>query len=322
MNSNPTPEYADLVDVLGQLFPDAAIRYSSRQHDHSNGFRLVPNRTHPRIIVPSDSPRAAADAVRRSSASDNAIRRYGRAGLASLLLSRTGNRLMTHGLQVSDESDSIIRYLSDALGEPTRISVTVGSRRANRKPVLNVHTFDGAEIGFTKVGLSQLTRDLVSYEGRVLSRLGEAKGIPFEAPIRLHSGQWQENEVLVMTALRPDRPPSPTSAALWQAMAAIASGNGIQESQVSGSQWLLRLYNSARSLEGADRESLLLLLEDFTAAYGDYVLPFGAWLVHRRRGSFLRYRGQFPMGNNNKINPRRVFRFRDVEKSKTACHTQ
>lgn len=293
MNNNPTSEYSDLIDTLRELFPDATIK-GSVMHESSNGFRLVPNKTHPRMIVPADSRRAAADAVRRPSASDSTVRRFIRAGMARLLQSHAGPILMPNGVQIFGESDSITRYLSDVLGEPTRISMMIGSRRANRKPVLNVHTFDGAEIGFAKVGLSQLTKELVFHEGNVLSRLGDAKGAPFQTPIRLHSGQWQEHEVLVMTALRPDRPPSPAGSALWRAVAAIASGDGIRESQVSASQWLARLYDSARSLEGTEGQSLLLLLEHFTAVYGEYVLPFGAW--HGDFGPWnLNFNGGKPM---------------------------
>ncbi|WP_155838635.1 hypothetical protein [Arthrobacter castelli] len=275
MTKVQSPKYSDILDTLAQLFPNGEIR-GSRIAANPEGFRLVPGRARPKIIVPAGSPLAAADAVNRPAAGDSALRQLGRRALASLLRSPFGWTVMRSGIRVSGESDSIVRYLSDLHGEPVRISMTIGAPRANRKPVLNVHTLDGTEVGFAKVGLTELTNTLVRHEHNVLSLLARKKETPFQTPVPLHTGRWQGHEVLLMTALRTQRS-SKIPHGPWGAAAAIAVGDGLSEHRLSTSRWLVRLSERCAEVNCQQRDALLRLFESFSAVYGNYVLPFGSW---------------------------------------------
>ncbi len=61
------------------------------------------------------------------------------------------------------------------VGQPVEISLHLGAARANRKPVLQLLSKAGETIGFAKIGINALTRELVTGERAALVKLSEAR---------------------------------------------------------------------------------------------------------------------------------------------------
>lgn len=265
----------DLVATLEDLYPGSSVDVGLASST-GTAFRLVPGPHRPRLVVPAASRRAASEAVDRPSSNDNLWRSAPRRLLSTALSTGFGSALMPFGLSVGPSPDSISDYLSEAVGEPVLISLTVGAARANRKPILNVHRRDGTEIGFAKVGLTPLSNQLVAHEHRALQFLAAAAPDSFTTPTPLHHGVWRGNQVLLMSSLRPDKQQSngrlPVAAA-----AQIAGTTEIQIVPIESSGWLAKLYRSVEQFRATPDGRLAQSLDRFAQAYGDLELPFGAW---------------------------------------------
>ncbi len=265
----------DLIATLEDLYPGSSVDLGLAS---SNGtaFRLVPGPRRPRIVVPAKSRRAASEAMNRPSMNDSFWRSAPRRLLSTALSTGFGSALMPLGLSVGPSPDSISDYLSEAVGEPVLLSLTVGAARANRKPILNVHRSDGTEIGFAKVGLTPLSNRLVAHEHRALLSLASAAPDGFTAPTPLHHGVWRGNQVLLMSALRTDRQQVNGQLPI-EAAAQIAATTKIQVVSIESSGWIAELHRSVEQFRATEDERLALTLDRFVQTYGDLELPFGAW---------------------------------------------
>lgn len=265
----------DLISTLEDLHPGSSVDVGLAS---SNGtaFRLVPGPRRPRIVVPAKSRRAASEAMDRPSMNDSFWRSAPRRLLSSALSTGLGSALMPIGLSVGPSPDSISDFLSEAVGEPVLLSLTVGAARANRKPILNVHRSDGTEIGFAKVGLTPLSNRLVAHEHRALLSLVSAAPDGFTAPTPLHHGVWRGNQVLLMSALRSDRQQVNGQLPI-EAAAQIAATTKIQVVSLESSGWIAELRRSVEQFRATEDERLALTLDRFVQTYGNLELPFGAW---------------------------------------------
>jgi hypothetical protein len=171
-------------------------------------FTVLPSARRPRILA-SDSPAAAAATVRRFSHSNGVLGRSARIALAAAIRTGAaglvfGDRLSVIAAQTAEAvggADSIVAELAEIFGTEVLIAMSVGSARANRKPVLHVVAADGATLGYAKLALSPLARRLVRAEATNLRLLAGHDFEHLELPQVMHHGPWQEHELLVMTAL-------------------------------------------------------------------------------------------------------------------------
>ncbi|SNT41603.1 hypothetical protein SAMN05216276_10413 [Streptosporangium subroseum] len=112
-------------------------------------------------------------------------------------------------------------YLREVLGTPVRVVLHVRpARRANRKPLLEVHAPDGL-VAFVKIGDTDRARELIANEARTLDLLA---GMPLKTvvpPAVLHYGSWRGLSVLALAPLPVRRGPIPESL-LVDAIAEIA----------------------------------------------------------------------------------------------------
>src|SRR5205823_2021204 len=138
-------------------------------------FVLIPGVRHPRLLVPA-APRAAAAALRQYGQPRSWAARMGVAAFALGLASGLGGTLLGVRVRVTapPEAESIESYLKSILSPDIRVSIRLGPARANRKPVLQLHTTNGEAAGFVKVGFNALTRDLVRAEAASLAWLQSA----------------------------------------------------------------------------------------------------------------------------------------------------
>lgn len=103
---------------------------------------------------------------------------------------------------------ALVDHLARALGEPDlAVAVTLGPRRRNRKPVLQLIRPDGSVVGFAKVGWSPLTAELVDNEADMLRLVaGRLDPTVVVAPAVLLHDRWDGRSVAVLSPLQPTGP--------------------------------------------------------------------------------------------------------------------
>lgn len=122
------------------------------------------------------------------------------------------HRLLGRPVRVPVGDDNIEGHLCRVLDRDVRVIVRVRpARRANRKPVLEVHDRAGLA-AFVKIGDRPPVRELVRHEAATLRLLATLATEVVVPPRVLHHGVWHGMDVLVLTALPvpfPHRAPAP-----------------------------------------------------------------------------------------------------------------
>ena len=155
-----------------------------------------------RLLLPTGPPAAAASALRRFD--DDRDLRTIAAGVAGRALARVGLLRFVPGERIALPRFALVDELARALGEPALVaSITVGTRRRNRKPVLQLLTPSGRIVGYAKVGWSPLSRRLVVREADALSRAEGRLPAWLRAPVVLHRQPWLGGVVVVTSPLVP-----------------------------------------------------------------------------------------------------------------------
>jgi Phosphotransferase enzyme family len=243
-------------------------------------FLLVPNETRPVLLVPRRPRRATAAALRHYKASAVGGRRLAFRGLAAAAQLGLGD-VLPHRITVGPTGDGpeadVVAYLRKVLDRDLVVSLRVGPPRANRKPVLELLSPSGEMLGFAKVGITSLTRELVRVEAAALDVLGAAGLTRLQVPRLLHHGQWRDHEVLVQTPLSGSGR-TVSRAMLTSAMAELATTAGVT-AQVVGQSGYWRTLRSR--LEAClDREpaaALLQVMDDLQATADVTSVAFGSW---------------------------------------------
>jgi hypothetical protein len=244
-------------------------------------FLLVPNETRPVLLVPRRPRRATAAALRHYKASAVGRRRLAFRGLAAAaqlgLADVLPNRITVGSAGDGPEAD-VVAYLRKVLDRDLVVSLRVGPPRANRKPVLELLSPGGEMLGFAKVGITGLTRELVRIEVAALDVLRAAPLARLEVPRLLHHGQWRQHEVLVQTPLSGSGR-TVSRAMLTSAMAELATMQGVTIQVVGQSSY----WRALRSRLGAcaEREptaaALLRVMDDLQATADATSVAFGSW---------------------------------------------
>jgi len=247
-------------------------------------YFIAPAVRRPRVMVPRAVPGADRMFVRHGGgllerAVWGAWRRGHQLGLAG--------RLPLSRLVVDPDPDGIEAFLSDALGEPVGIGVLLGPPRANRKPVIQIFSIPGRTIAFAKLGLSDLTRDLLSAEVGALNRLGEVSTTAFRAPRVLHHGDWKGVPILVQEAMgsaqsrqTPVEPPV-------DVMVEVASIAGVESVDLGSNRYLASVAPQAGDdWQGIDvgafhRLHARLAEDSRPMSFGSWHGDFGPWNMGR-----------------------------------------
>jgi hypothetical protein len=245
-------------------------------------FIVLPSARHPRLLVPSGR-RASAAAVRRYGEPGSIKARAGSRILCAALAAGAGAAGLGGRLRVPGGSGTIEAHLSSVLNRQVLISTHLGSARANRKPVLQLLTADGETVGFAKISVNPLTRDLIRAERAALETLSGRGLRTMRIPQVLHYGQWQDHDVLILSALpvwRRRKTLRPRQ--LAAAMAELVSVNGVRREPLAGYLTRLRSRLVAAPVS-SDRERLEAALDAVArvsgaaGAAGGAELTFGAW---------------------------------------------
>ena len=269
--SDATLRAAYLDEVLRLLYP--------RPGTGRRGFVVLPSVRRPRVLVPAESSRLGALAVRRYAEPKSPWKRLQRDAAALALWGGVGRIAFRDRLEVSAGPGDIEHHLRGVLGTDLTVSVHIGPARADRKPVLQLLAPDGSTVGFAKLGPAPLTRRLVLAEAAALELLGR-RGTPgLTVPTVWHAGRWRDAQLLVhsalpvwrrRTAVAPDR--------LAAAMRALATTGGVYTQVLRVSPYWSRLRDRLRAVadhpEGRALAEPAATLQDRA---GDIALDFGCW---------------------------------------------
>lgn len=243
-------------------------------------YLLIPGARRPPLLVPAE-PRLAAAAVRHYRAPRAWFARTASNALSIGLARGFGRSLVRGRIRVTQprEADTVEGYLRAAFSQEVRVSMYLGPARANRKPVLQLLSPAGKPLGYAKIGINPLTRDLVRTEQATLLRLAGAKLAGIRVPRVLHFDQWHGYDVLVLDVLPVwlrDTPCPPQR--LAAAMVEVSRMDGLRTAPLADSTYLTRLR--ARLTDADDdpqRAALLQALDALVARAGSETLTFGAW---------------------------------------------
>ena len=243
-------------------------------------YILVPGLRRPPLLVPAGQ-RVAGAAVRHYSGQRSPAARLATKLFSACLDSGLGAAMFRRRLtiRVPAGAATVETYLADLLHRDIRVSMYLGPPRANRKPVLHILTPAGQPVAFAKIGVSPLTRRLVQSERNALTQI-KKKGLRgVTVPEVLHYGSWQGLDVLVLSVLPAWQHRQPLSPPLLtEAMASVASIEGVQSSPLRGSEYLARLRKRLSSAgESPDQAALFWLLDELNTQSGDQILSYGAW---------------------------------------------
>jgi hypothetical protein len=291
-----------LAEVLEVLYPGATVAVPHARTPGDDDvekivarYIVVPDARCPRLLVPAGDRRIAAAAVARySEATSRATQRQ-----AAVVALRTGtDRLLLRDrinvtVRPARATDSIDTYLARVLGRPVAISVHIGPARADRKPIIQVLARHGDTVGFAKLGIDPLTRDLVRAETHALNTLGRARMRNVSVPRVLHAGQWRGHEVLIKSALPIwESRTTLSTKRLAGAMNEVASSGGTHAARLAGDPYWKTLRSRLEALVSRDgraggREDgsnagdeariLVHAADQLVASAGGTELTYGCW---------------------------------------------
>ncbi len=256
--------------------------------------------------------RAAAAAVRRYGEPGSRKTLLATRGLALLLRAGLGEVVLRDRLRIRlpAGTPTIETYLRHELGVDVRVSMHLSAPRANRKPVLQLVTPAGATAGFAKIGVNELTGELIRSEHAALTRLGEARLTSLSVPRVLHAGRWAGLDVLVQSPLPVWERRTPLAPGrLAMAMTEVTRVGGCSRQSLGASGYWRQLAARVTAADDtAARSDLAAALRRVEAAAAGGVLSFGGshgdwtpWnMASARSGLYVwdweRFRTGIPVG--------------------------
>lgn len=278
-----TDDRLDHLREVGRLLWPAPLQLHTGRDgaagDVQREFLLLPNARRPRLLVPRER-RPAAGAVRRYGVGRGRSERLRATVLAAGLATGLGPLLLRDRVRLTGPgAPSVETHLAEVLGTDVRISLYLGAPRANRKPVLQVLAPDGRTLAWVKVGVDPLTSRLVADEAAALTALA-ATGLRLATvPRVLHSGRWNDLELLVQSPLPVDpRRPRPGWDRVVAAQAEVAGIGAVDARPLGGTgYWRSLLERVDRLPDGTGAEQLQALVPRVTDDCGDVPLTVGAW---------------------------------------------
>ena len=201
MSPGDLAAYVEAVRTLWPEGPDPKLARRGASSTGRPGWLVAPHPERPRMLVP-DHPAAASAAMWRFSSALGPEERIKRVALGAGLRATRG-RVHRGRLEAGSVDGSLLQDLSASAGTDLLCSLTLGTARANRKPVLQLFDDRGKAVAFAKVGSTERAMGDVRTEHRNLLALAEAR-LPerFEIPRALALHEWRGLPTLVMTELR------------------------------------------------------------------------------------------------------------------------
>lgn len=254
-------------------------------------FVALPGPARPRLLAPLSSGPAASAALRQFNNSMSQHARIGKALLGLGVRSRIARRFLGAEVTILVDRDVprdrlggllLEEHLREVLGErDLHMAITLGRRRPNAKPVIQVLTGAGRILAYAKVGWNDLTRRLVRNEARVLASYPRERLGPVRIPQLLHHGEWNGLEVSLTSPLphpllrRGRRNAPPPSGAVRS----VAHLLGVEHEPLGASRYLRSLREAVESAASEDPSvgPIAEGLDVLERRHGDLLLGFGCW---------------------------------------------
>ena len=234
----------------------------------SQSYLCRPGLDRPELLVPLRPRAVAAGSMRRFHDDRSAKQRL--VVMAGQLLGRTGALDRAPGDRLDVTPFALVESLARALGEPELIAaVSLGPRRRNRKPVLQLLRPDGRTIGFAKVGWSPLTTELITNEARWLRHVDGRMPDSTAAPAVLVDRIFGSNHVAVTAPVDTpafSRRRGPLGADTLAALARLGTN---ERATVGDSAMVAQFADSAVSAAVA--------VDRLVERHGAQVVEFGMW---------------------------------------------
>ncbi|WP_100446702.1 protein kinase family protein [Glycomyces xiaoerkulensis] len=262
-----------LTEVVDQLYPGPG--------GGTRPYIVVPNRRKPRVLIPAGDRRIAAGALARYSRPSARTARAKRDAAVWALKLGLDRLLLPHRIEVA-AAEGIDEHLSAVLGHEVHLSVHIGPARANRKPVLQILDGEARTVAFAKLGVNDLTRELVEAETAATRRLSEGRRLErLRVPSLVHAGAWRGHRLMVTSALPAWTEPVDSSPARRvEAMRELAAVDRLKRSPLAESDYAARLRERLKrlGLRGEpDAATLSAAGQTLLDRYGALELTFGSW---------------------------------------------
>lgn len=273
--------------------PDGSGKVTAREDETGartvREFLLVPGASNPRLLLPARRRPASAAVLgfnknrsRRARVATGVLRLALASGAAPWIFrDRLRVCAATPGGEAGREEEeaTIEAHLSRVLDRDLVTSLHIGPARANRKPVLQLLSPAGDIIGFAKLGITPLTRDLVCAERDALAHLAGSALRTVTVPPVLHAGHWRGLEVLVLDALPTWRlQRQPTRERLVEAMREVGEVDGGHVAALASTTYWEHLETAVAEI-GHHRagQELRRGLDRIASAHGSRSVVMGAW---------------------------------------------
>ncbi|WP_025273876.1 hypothetical protein [Haloglycomyces albus] len=292
-----------LDEVRDMLFP--------HQGGATRSYIAVPNLRKPRVLIPAERS-AASGALQRYAWPATASARLKRNAAYWAVNSRLDRLLLRHRIDVPT-TDGIDDYLSSAIGHPVLSAIHIGPARANRKPVLHLLDPEGNTVGFAKMGVNDLTRDLVRAERDNLEVLQKRSWRnQLVLPEVAHFGHWRDFNILVTTPIPAWEPPTDHNhRRRIAAMVELTKAFSVTSGPLCQSGYRRRLDERLELLATYPEEDARVLYQTAQTTlprYAEVELEYGSWhgdwtpWNSRHSGEFIylwdleRYESDVPLG--------------------------
>jgi hypothetical protein len=193
-----------LIETVEHLWPNGTVVEAADGTDSStpaSWYAFVPNAEEARFLLPLHGRTSAGEAVRKYSSSLT-VREIAQRALLSLAFRFGGTVMLRDRVAVVGEQESLRSYLSEVLGEEVTFTISLGTARVNRKPILQIFSGKGRTLAYAKLGNSVQALGDVQAEARALRRIEGRLPARFEVPALLHTGTWRGVFVLLLSPLR------------------------------------------------------------------------------------------------------------------------
>lgn len=242
-------------------------------------YRAVPDAAAPRVLLPTDR-RAARSVLRNFRAPRGRASRFRQAAIRGLVALSGGWPVMRQVVSVVERQEPreplIEQELTRLLGTSVVLGIHLGPPRANQKPVLQILDERSYPLAVAKLGINELTDQLVSREAATLTMLGKRELGRVRVPDVVHAGQWRGAALLLLSHLPLARTGPVSADSLRAAMVDVARVNGVVRSRIAEGPAFARMCSQAcelddRALRGGIDECLRSLSES------DYAIDHGTW---------------------------------------------
>ncbi|WP_377320565.1 hypothetical protein ACFJIY_16230 [Pimelobacter simplex] len=271
----------DLLSVAAALWPGAETVDAGAPADGRPvraRFAVLHRGPTPTVLVPVEPPSAAAASLRRVSAGSSWWDSTSRVAAGAAV--RAVPALLRHRVEVRGGEEGLADHLSAVLGTPVTFSLSIGTARVNRKPVLQVFDATGTCRAFAKVGWTENTCADVAAEGRALAAVTAHQYRYIIPPELVARTSWEGRPVLLTGPLAPS--PWARHRRSWtppdDAMAELASRFGLTDGELATSDWWRRQWQVAGELaDPVMRGRLGRAMEKVATVTGRRLIAFGAW---------------------------------------------